>query len=64
VLTLADALAHQQRLSEDPDFDPSFLQLLDMTDVTELNFDTADVRKMAQATIFSPSSRRAFVVSQ
>jgi len=31
VLTLADALAHQENLRKHPDFDPSFSQLMDGT---------------------------------
>jgi ATP phosphoribosyltransferase regulatory subunit HisZ len=62
VLTLADALAHQEELSKDPEFDPSFSQLMDATQITEVALEGEDVRKLAQRTIFSPESRRAILV--
>src|SRR5260370_379170 len=58
-LTLADALAHQDKLARDPDFDPSFSQILDLTRVTLINLQANDIRRLAQKTIFSPESRRA-----
>jgi hypothetical protein len=62
VLTLADALAHQEKLSKEPDFDPSFSQLVDLTQVTNLEFSSVDVRRLAQKSSFSPTSRRAVLV--
>ncbi len=63
VLTLADALAHQERISKDPDFDPGFSQLVDLTQVTNLEFSSSDVRRLAQKSSFSATSRRAILVS-
>jgi hypothetical protein len=62
VLTMADLLAHQEKLRKDPDFDPSFSQLSDFTHITTVDLDGADVQRLAQTTIFSPDSRRAFLV--
>jgi hypothetical protein len=62
VLTKEDLLGHMERLSKDPDFDPDFCQLLDFTQITVLEFEPEDVRQLAQRNIFSPRSRRAFVV--
>jgi len=61
--TLADALAHQQRLASDPDFDPSFSQLVDLTHVTSVKLTASDVRKLAQASLFSRGSRRAILAT-
>lgn len=36
VFTLADAVSHMERLSKDPDFDPSFSQIADFTQVTRV----------------------------
>ena len=36
VLTAADALGHQAKLLKDPDFDPTFSQLFDVTHVTDV----------------------------
>jgi hypothetical protein len=62
-VTLADALGHQEKLLKDPDFDPSFSQLMDCTRVNLSNLEASDIRKMAERKIFSPESRRAIVVS-
>jgi hypothetical protein len=63
VLTLADALAHQEKLSEDKDFDPEFSQLVDLTGVTELAIDSAGIRALAIRKVFSVRSRRAVLVN-
>ena len=34
VLTRQDILGHMDRLSNDPDFDPDFCQLIDFTQIT------------------------------
>lgn len=62
VLTRADILGHMDRLSNDPDFDPSYSQILDFTQLSGIEIGPEDVRQFAQRNIFSPNSRRAFVV--
>jgi hypothetical protein len=62
VLTKADILGHMDRLSKDPDFDPDFSQVSDFTQLTGINIGPEDVRQLAERNIFSPRSRRAFVV--
>jgi hypothetical protein len=62
VLTKEDILGHMDRLSKDPDFDPNFSQVSDFTQITVLGIGPEDVRQLAQRNIFSPRSRRAFVV--
>jgi hypothetical protein len=61
-LTLADARAHQQKLSKDPDFDCSFSQIADFTQFTKFDLSSDDIRQMAEMSLFSPQSRRAFIV--
>ncbi|SRR6266480_1788688 len=66
VLTMTDALAHQEKLLKYPDFSPRlrrFRQLMDLTQVTNVEFGTEDLRRLAQRSIFSPDSRRAILVS-
>jgi hypothetical protein len=63
VFDLAAALAHQDQLLADPDFDPSYSQLLDYSHVTEVRIDTNDVRKLAERSVFWPCSRRAMYVT-
>lgn len=62
VFTLADGLAHQEKLVKDPDFDPSFSQLIDFTQVTRLELGTEEVHRLAQRSIFSCDARRAILV--
>ena len=62
LLTIADALAHQKRLLGAPDFDPSFNQLFDVTNVTDVELTSEDIRMLAQTTVFSPDARRAILV--
>ena len=62
-VTLADALAHQEKLRRDPDFDPSFSQLLDVSFVTRLEITREHVRLLAQSSSFLHNSRRAVLVS-
>jgi hypothetical protein len=62
VFTLADGLAHQEKLLKHPDFDPGFSQLLDCTHVARVELTPEDVRRLAQTSIFSPDARRAILV--
>ena len=64
VLTLDDVLKQQQQLLKDSDFDPSFSQLVDFDDVTEVAVATDDVRRMAEKSIFEPGTRRALVAQK
>ena len=61
VFTLADAVSHMERLSKDPDFDPSFSQIADFTQVTRVELSSDEIRRLAQRGIFSGHSRRAFI---
>ena len=54
---------HQEKLLKDPDFERSFSQLLDFTNVTDVELSAEEIRKLAQTTVFSANSRRAFVVN-
>ena len=56
------AQAHQERLLADPEFDPSYSQLMDFTHVTQIDLTAADIQQLALRNIFSPESRRAFLV--
>lgn len=62
MLSKDDVLGHMNRISVDPDFDPTFSQLLDFTKVTDIDFGPAEVREFAERNIFAPHARRAFVV--
>jgi hypothetical protein len=59
-----DVRGHQDRLLADPDFDPSFDQLIDTTAVTKLDISADEVRTLGNRRIFSPKSRRAIVATE
>jgi hypothetical protein len=58
-----EILAHQRKLQNDPDFDPTYSQIFDFTAVTENDINANDVRAIAATTIFAPLSRRALLVT-
>jgi hypothetical protein len=62
-VTVGEALASQERLLKDPDFDPSFSQIVDCTRFSASGLEASDVRKLSEKSVFSPGSHRAFVVS-
>lgn len=62
VLTALEISDHQQALLQDPDFDPSFDQLIDGTEITAVGISTAEIRRLASTKMFGEGSRRAFVV--
>jgi hypothetical protein len=59
VVTMADVLVHRQNLGKHPDFDPTFAQLVDLSNVTKIELNRGDMERLAQDTIFSLNSRRA-----
>ena len=50
-LTLAEGLAHQEKLLNDPDFDHRFSQLMDFTRVDFSGIEANDIRKLAERNI-------------
>lgn len=62
-VTFPESRAHQDRLLADPDFDPSFDQLVDLTAVTRFEVSADQARDIAQRLLFSPHSKRAIVAT-
>jgi len=62
LLTDDELARHQQELSADPAFDPSFDQLFDFEGVTRTDLTTIGIRLLARSNTFGEHSRRAFVV--
>jgi hypothetical protein len=62
VVGLADIEDHQNRLLDDPAFDPSFDHLIDTRAITDIDLSSGEVRIAAYRKIFS--GRRAIVASQ
>jgi len=52
---------HQRSLASDPEFDPDFHHLFDLSQVQDLRITTEEIRELASSGVFSPSSRRAVV---
>ncbi len=64
VLTEQDILTHELRLREDPDFDPSYNQLIDVRDVIEFAALAAEMRTISTYRLFNERSRRAIVAEK
>jgi hypothetical protein len=62
-VTFAEIKAHQDQLLNDPNFNPEFNQLLDMTAVISLDLSVGEAQIAASRRLFSPTSRRAFVAT-
>jgi hypothetical protein len=62
-LTFSQVKTHQDQLLNDPDFDPEFNQLIDLTAVTSLDISVDEAKIIASRKLFSSTSRRAFVAS-
>ena len=52
---------HNRRLRTDPLFDPSYRQLANMSEVTEVIVSTKTIQETARDQFFSPGTQRAFV---
>ena len=53
--------AHNRSLRTDPQFDPHFRQLTDITGITEIRVSTKVIQETAHDQYFAPGVRRAFV---
>jgi len=63
LVTMADLMAHQDKLASDPDFAADYSQLYDLTRVSTVNLTTNELRRLAQRSVFLPTTRRAMLVS-
>ena|SRR5215469_7383758 len=63
LLTWEEIKARQDETKTDPNFDPSFNQLVDLRSVTGIKMSGDQARMLASRHIFSPGSRRAFVAT-
>ncbi len=60
-VTFAEMKEFQDRLRNDPDFDPEFNQLIDATGVVKVELSRDAAQILTSRNIFSPVSRRALV---
>jgi hypothetical protein len=63
IVTESEAWASVAALMDDPAFEPTFVQLSDMREVTEVQVSGSTIRELAQMRIFHPGVRRAMVVA-
>jgi len=61
VVTNDEVDDHNRRLRTDPDFDPGYRQLIDLSGITEIRITTPKVTAAAQDQYFTPGTRRAFI---
>jgi hypothetical protein len=61
--TESDVAEHNRSLRIDPQFDPHYRQLADITGITELLVSAKVVQETAHDQYFAPGVRRAFVAS-
>jgi len=62
-LSYSDIAAHQDRLKNDPDFNPGFDQLFDGTRVTQIALTVEEIQSVARQRVFAAGSRQAFATS-
>ena len=63
LVTWQEIMARQDQTKTDPNFDPEFNQIVDLRSVTALDLSAGQIRLLATRSIFSPSSKRAFVAT-
>ena len=61
VLTVDEILEFRRQFTSDPDFDPNFSQLGDMSGVTQVVLTADEIKMLAETSPFSLTARRAFV---
>src|SRR5687768_14083050 len=62
-VTVEEVEKHNRDLAGDPRFKPDFKQLVDLTQMTEILYDSASVTKSAEHHVFAPGARRALVAA-
>jgi hypothetical protein len=62
-ITWDDIVGHMESLKTDPDFKPTFSQLIDFSKATRIELSHDQVFELAKRTLFAKGSRRAFVAS-
>jgi len=63
VCTAFDVMEFREQVLHDDDFDPNFCQLVDVSQVTDVDLTANEIRMLAEMSPFSPESRRALVAT-
>jgi hypothetical protein len=58
-----DIYEHGRQLRADPQYDPTFRQLADMSGITEILVTTGTIEEISRGGLFVPGTPRAFVAS-
>ena len=61
-VSLADVLSALEKGLMDPEVDPNFAEIVDLSEVTRMNLSADEMSVLAQKSVFSPNARRAIVV--
>lgn len=62
-LTDDEVREHNRTLRVDPEFDPEYRQLIDLSGLTEILVDATTINEAAQDQYFTPGTRRAFIAT-
>jgi cystathionine beta-lyase family protein involved in aluminum resistance len=62
-IALRDVLTVQEKFRNDPNFDLTFAQLIDLTHVKKLDLNATEIKQIADNAVPLPGIRRAFIVS-
>jgi len=62
-LTLKECIDHHRRLRTDPDFDPSYCELIDGGEVERVGLNSSGIFDLASSCPFAPPARRAIYTS-
>jgi hypothetical protein len=63
-LTFDEIMVHREQMTHDPDFDPAFNQLADVSAVADLEVSIDEAKELASRNLFSRKSKRAFVATK
>jgi len=63
VVTFAEGMANEDSIRRNPDFEPTFVHLIDTVRITKADLTASDLATLARSTTFSPHSRKAVLVS-
>jgi hypothetical protein len=60
-VTYDEAMATRHKFTSDPNFEPTFYQIYDATQVTRLTFTAVEIGLLAKDRVFAPGARQALV---
>jgi len=63
VLTDADVTEIRAQFAVDPGFDPTYTQLSDLRDLTDITLSSRMINEIGKNSVFRPSRRRAYIAT-